>query len=135
MAWLTVPATDRSLCRPAPVGGFITTFISWHWIFSSINVPRSGWPASGIAGRRPCRRSKARHPAVSNSKGLCALARQKLKKVAASGQVVFGLSVVSDAGAAAGRRRGDAFYRHRRGGRLSASRKEVCRAACWTWGC
>lgn len=42
MAWLTIPALVGPLIG-APVGGFITTYFSWHWIFL-INVP------IGIAG-------------------------------------------------------------------------------------
>lgn len=37
MAWLTIPAMIGPLAGP-PVGGMITTFLSWHWIFV-INVP------------------------------------------------------------------------------------------------
>jgi EmrB/QacA subfamily drug resistance transporter len=37
MAWLTVPALLGPLSGP-PVGGFLTTYLSWHWIFW-INVP------------------------------------------------------------------------------------------------
>src|SRR5690606_21312699 len=37
MAWLTVPALVGPMIGP-PVGGFITTFFTWHWIFL-INVP------------------------------------------------------------------------------------------------
>lgn len=37
MAWLTVPALLGPVLGP-PVGGFITTFASWRWIFW-INVP------------------------------------------------------------------------------------------------
>lgn len=37
MAWLTIPGLIGPLVGP-PVGGFITTFFTWHWIFL-INVP------------------------------------------------------------------------------------------------
>src|SRR6476661_887631 len=37
MAWVTMPALVGPIIGP-PVGGFITTFASWHWIFI-INVP------------------------------------------------------------------------------------------------
>src|SRR5436190_5402783 len=37
MVWVTLPALIGPLIGP-PLGGFITTFISWHWIFL-INVP------------------------------------------------------------------------------------------------
>jgi MFS family permease len=37
MAWLTIPALLGPLAGP-PIGGFITTFFSWRWIFW-INVP------------------------------------------------------------------------------------------------
>jgi EmrB/QacA subfamily drug resistance transporter len=37
MAWLTIPALLGPLAGP-PVGGFITTFFSWRWIFW-INIP------------------------------------------------------------------------------------------------
>jgi EmrB/QacA subfamily drug resistance transporter len=84
MAWLTVPGLIGPLVGP-PVGGFITTFFSWHWIFL-INVPialAGIWlsgrflPEVEPAGARPI-----------DAKGFL------LSAVAASG-VVFGLSVVS----------------------------------------
>ncbi|MBV9558143.1 MAG: MFS transporter [Pseudolabrys sp.] len=37
MAWVTAPALMGPVLGP-PVGGFITTFATWHWIFL-INVP------------------------------------------------------------------------------------------------
>jgi EmrB/QacA subfamily drug resistance transporter len=37
MAWLMIPATIGPILEP-PVGGFIVTYLSWHWIFY-INVP------------------------------------------------------------------------------------------------
>ena len=37
MIWVTLPALIGPLLGP-PLGGFITTFISWHWIFL-INIP------------------------------------------------------------------------------------------------
>lgn len=42
MAWLTVPALIAPVTGPL-IGGFLTTYLSWHWIFW-INIP------IGIAG-------------------------------------------------------------------------------------
>jgi EmrB/QacA subfamily drug resistance transporter len=84
MAWLTMPALIGPLLGP-PVGGFLTTYFSWHWIFL-INVP------IGIIGILFATRYL---PAVET------LVQRPLdvpgfflSGIAASG-VVFGLSVVS----------------------------------------
>ncbi len=37
MAWLTIPALIGPIVGP-PFGGFLTTYLSWHWIFI-INIP------------------------------------------------------------------------------------------------
>jgi EmrB/QacA subfamily drug resistance transporter len=37
MSWVTIPALIGPICGP-PLGGLITTYASWHWIFF-INVP------------------------------------------------------------------------------------------------
>jgi len=37
MAWVSIPALVGPVLGP-PLGGFITTFLSWHWIFL-INIP------------------------------------------------------------------------------------------------
>jgi EmrB/QacA subfamily drug resistance transporter len=84
MSWLSVPALVGPLVGP-PVGGFITTYFSWHWIFL-INVP------IGLIG------------ILLATKFLPDMERQQtprldfigfaLSGIAASG-VVFGLSVVS----------------------------------------
>jgi len=84
MAWLTVPALIGPLVGP-PVGGFITTFISWHWIFL-INVP-IGLAGIWIAGR-VLPEIESAPPGRIDTKGFV------LAAMAASG-VVFGLSVVS----------------------------------------
>jgi EmrB/QacA subfamily drug resistance transporter len=84
MAWLTVPGLIGPLVGP-PVGGFITTYFSWHWIFL-INVP-IGLIGIYLAGRFLPDVELAGAPPL-DVKGLV------LSGVAASG-VVFGLSVVS----------------------------------------
>ena len=48
MAWVTTPALIGPVIGP-PVGGFITTYASWHWIFL-INVP-IGLLGIGLATR------------------------------------------------------------------------------------
>src|SRR5713101_6847333 len=47
MAWVTVPALIGPVIGP-PLGGFITTYFSWHWIFL-INIP-IGLAGIGLAG-------------------------------------------------------------------------------------
>ena len=84
MAWLSMPALVGPLVGP-PIGGFVTTFFTWHWIFL-INVP------IGIIGIIVAGRVLPETPPVPVAKidwyGFF------LAAVAASG-VVFGLSVVS----------------------------------------
>ncbi|MHA7969870.1 DHA2 family efflux MFS transporter permease subunit [Rhizobium sp. CAU 1783] len=84
MALLTIPALVGPLTGP-PVGGFITTYFSWHWIFL-INVP------IGFAGVWLSTIYLPEVPAVETPpidlKGFF------LSAIAASG-VVFGLSVMS----------------------------------------
>ena len=103
MAWLTVPALIGPLVGP-PVGGFITTFISWHWIFL-INVP-IGLAGIWIAGR-VLPEIESTPPGRIDSKGFV------LAALAASG-VVFRLSRLEPA--LAPPVGGDAFRSaHRRG--------------------
>jgi MFS family permease len=84
MAWLAVPALVGPMVGP-PVGGFLTTFVSWHWIFL-INVP------IGIAGILISGRVL---PKISGEKtGPVDTRGFLLAAVAASG-IVFGLSVIS----------------------------------------
>ncbi len=84
MAWLTIPALVGPLVGP-PVGGFITTYISWHWIFL-INVP------IGLAGIAAAwiylPEVEVDEPGAIDFKGFV------LTGLAASG-LVFGLSVIS----------------------------------------
>jgi EmrB/QacA subfamily drug resistance transporter len=84
MAWLSIPALVGPLMGP-PVGGFITTYFSWHWIFL-INIP-IGFTGIWLATRfLPEIDSPA--PARLDAVGFI------LSGLAASG-LVFGLSVVS----------------------------------------
>ena len=84
MALLTIPALVGPLAGP-PLGGFITTFFSWHWIFL-INIP------VGIVGLWLSAiylpEVEAHAPPPIDFKGFLLLA------FAASG-TVFGLSVIS----------------------------------------
>ncbi|MCO4318632.1 MFS transporter [Phyllobacterium sp. 21LDTY02-6] len=84
MAWLTMPALVGPLLGP-PVGGFLTTYFSWHWIFL-INVPIGVigiWCATRYL---PSIETLVRRPLD--------IVGFFLSGIAASG-VVFGLSVVS----------------------------------------
>lgn len=84
MAWLTLPALVGPLIGP-PIGGFITTFFTWHWIFL-INVP-IGLIGILVSGRvLPEMPGGAVAPIDARGFFLAALA--------AAG-IVFGLSVVS----------------------------------------
>lgn len=84
MATLTIPALVGPLIGP-PVGGFITTFFTWHWIFL-INIP-IGAIGIWLSGRfLPDIPPEATRPIDVPGFFLSA--------IAASG-VVFGLSVVS----------------------------------------
>lgn len=84
MSWLTIPALVGPLVGP-PIGGFITTYFSWHWIFL-INVP------IGILGILLASRYLPEMPPTETPPldypGFI------LSGLAASG-VVFGLSIVS----------------------------------------
>lgn len=84
MAWLTVPGLVGPLVGP-PVGGFITTYLTWHWIFL-INVP-IGLAGIWLAGRFLPEVELSGAPPL-DVRGFL------LSGIAASG-VVFGLSVVS----------------------------------------
>ncbi|TPE52283.1 MFS transporter [Amaricoccus solimangrovi] len=84
MAWLTIPALIGPLLGP-PLGGFLTTYLSWHWIFW-INVPIS--VAGILLVTRFLEDGAPREPRPIDLPGfvLCGLA------VAG---IVFGMSVVS----------------------------------------
>jgi MFS family permease len=84
MAWLTVPALIGPLTGP-PIGGFLTTYLTWHWIFW-INVP-IGLVGIVLATRfRPG--AETRTPRPVDGWGFA------LTSVAFSG-IIFGLSVIS----------------------------------------
>jgi EmrB/QacA subfamily drug resistance transporter len=84
MAWLTVPALLGPLSGPL-IGGFLTTYLSWHWIFW-INIPIgiAGIILAGVFLHVP----DERNPRPIDVVGFI------LAAVAFSG-TVFGLSVVS----------------------------------------
>lgn len=84
MAWLTIPALIGPITGP-PLGGFLTTYLSWHWIFW-INVP------IGIAGIVLVTiflpKIEARNPRPIDFPGFV------LAGIAFAG-IIFGLSVIS----------------------------------------
>lgn len=84
MSWLTIPGLLGPLAGP-PVGGFITTFISWHWIFF-VNVP-IGLAGIWCAGRFL--------PEIPRAEGKPLDFVGFLLVACSASGVVFGLSVVS----------------------------------------
>ncbi len=84
MAWLSIPALVGPLVGP-PVGGFITTYFSWHWIFL-INIP-IGIVGIALATRYLPETERLSTPPLD-------LVGFLLVGIGASG-LVFGLSVVS----------------------------------------
>ncbi|MCF6344141.1 MAG: MFS transporter [Devosiaceae bacterium] len=84
MAWLTIPALIGPLAGP-PLGGFITTYFSWHWIFI-INIP-IGIVGIFLAGKYLPRSGKR----IKTSLDLTGFL---LVAITLSG-IVFGLSVIS----------------------------------------
>lgn len=84
MAWLTVPALIGPLTGP-PLGGFLTTYLSWHWIFW-INIPIG--VIGIIAATRFLPKAEPRTPRPIDILGFL------LTAVAFSG-IIFGLSVIS----------------------------------------
>jgi EmrB/QacA subfamily drug resistance transporter len=83
MAWLTLPGLIGPLTGP-PIGGFLTTYLSWHWIFW-INVPIG---IIGIIASRWLPASEARTPRPIDIPGFL------LAAIMFAG-TIFGLSVVS----------------------------------------
>ena len=84
MAWLTIPALIGPVIGP-PLGGFITTYVSWHWIFL-INIP------IGLAGIAATVRFLP--DLAAESPGTLDFVGFAFAAVAASG-IIFGLSVIS----------------------------------------
>lgn len=84
MALLTIPGLFGPLAGP-PIGGFITTFFSWHWIFL-INIPIGLLGLWMTALYLP--EIAPRNPPPLDRKGFA------LSALATSG-IVFGVSVIS----------------------------------------
>lgn len=84
MSWLSIPALVGPLVGP-PVGGFVTTYFTWHWIFL-INVP-IGLIGIWLATRFLPETESTQTPPLD-------FIGFVLSGLAASG-IVFGLSVVS----------------------------------------
>jgi EmrB/QacA subfamily drug resistance transporter len=84
MAWLTIPGLLGPMAGP-PVGGFLTTYFSWHWIFL-INLP------IGIAGILLAGRFL---PEIEPGERRAMDWRGFLLAGTAAAGVIFGLSVIS----------------------------------------
>jgi len=84
MAWLTIPALLGPIMGP-PLGGFLTTYLSWHWVFW-INVPISILGIALVTKFLP--EGEPRSPRPIDFPGFV------LSSIAFTG-LVFGMSVVS----------------------------------------
>jgi EmrB/QacA subfamily drug resistance transporter len=84
MAWLTIPALLGPIMGP-PLGGFLTTFLSWHWVFW-INVPISILGLALVTKYLPA--GEPRSPRPMDFPGFF------LSAIAFTG-LVFGMSVIS----------------------------------------
>jgi EmrB/QacA subfamily drug resistance transporter len=84
MAWLSIPGLIGPALGP-PVGGFITTFFSWHWIFF-INIPIGLIGIALVTKFLPDVPSQTPRPMDFTGFFLCA---------ACFSGLVFGLSVIS----------------------------------------
>lgn len=83
MAWLTIPALIGPIMGP-PLGGFLTTYLSWHWVFW-INVPISIVGIALVTKFLP--EGEARSPRPMDFPGFF------LSAIAFTG-LVFGMSVI-----------------------------------------
>ncbi|HEY4201642.1 MAG TPA: MFS transporter [Devosiaceae bacterium] len=84
MAWLTIPALIGPILGP-PIGGFLTTFLSWHWVFW-INIPIGVMGIILVTRFLPA--GEPRNPRPMDFPGFI------LSGIGFSG-LVFGLSVIS----------------------------------------